>query len=76
MSEIYDTKELPEFIFPINLNIVNKYQQKYPKLKEEYEMGTYQKGYFRGGSNIRINIITCKDKVFISTILQSYILHR
>ena len=25
----------------------------------------YQKGYFRGGSNIYLNLMTCKDKIFI-----------
>ena len=38
-------------------------------------MGTYHKGSFRGGSNIYLNLITCDDKVFIPSIIQSYILH-
>ena len=75
MSEINDTEELPKGIFPINLKIINQYQQKYPILKDKYEMGTYQKGYFCGGININLNLITCKDKVVIPSKLQSYILN-
>ena len=40
VSEINDTKELPECIFPINLNQTNQHQQKYPILKDKYIMGT------------------------------------
>ena len=38
-------------------------------------MGTYKKVYFCGGRNIDLNIITCKDKFIITSILYSYILH-
>ena len=38
-------------------------------------MGTYQKGYFRGISNIYLNLITCKDNIIIQPILKSYKLH-
>ena len=38
-------------------------------------MGTYKEGYFHGGSNIHIKLITCKDKVFIQLILQTCVLH-
>ena len=41
----------------------------------KYKYGTYHKGYFRGGSNIDINLITCKDKFVIPSKLQSYIVH-
>ena len=30
---------------------------------EKYNMGTYNTGYFRGGINVDINPITCKDKI-------------
>ena len=30
VSEINDTKELPEGIFPINFKLIHQYQQKYP----------------------------------------------
>ena len=33
-------------------------------------MGTYQKGYFRGISNIYLNLITCKDNIIIQPILK------
>ena len=38
-------------------------------------MGAYQKGSFRGVSNIYHNLITCEDKIVIPSILQIYILH-
>ena len=31
----------------------------------KYKMVTYKKGYFRGGSNINLNLITCEDKIVI-----------
>ena len=62
MSEINDTKKLTEGIFPINLKTINNYQRKDPRLKAKYEVGKYQKGSFRGGSNIHLNLIMCKGK--------------
>ena len=38
-------------------------------------MGMYQTGYFRGGSNIYVNLITCEGKIVITLILQGYIPH-
>ena len=38
----------------------------------KYKEGTYQKGYFHGGSNIDINLITCEDNIVIASIIQSY----
>ena len=75
MSEINDTEELPEGVFRINSKTIDYYQQKDPILKAKYEMVMYQKGSFRGGSNINLNLITCKDRVVIPSILQSYVLH-
>ena len=69
VSEINDTEEFPEVIFPINFKIINQHQRKYSSLKASYKMGTYQKVYFLGGSNININLITCEDKTFIPSIL-------
>ena len=53
MSEINNIKEFIESIFPINLKIVDQYQQKEPRLKAKYNIGTYQKGSF-GGEVIHI----------------------
>ena len=36
---------------------------------------TYHKGSFCGGINIDINLIMCEDKIVITSILQSYVLH-
>ena len=41
----------------------------------EYKNHTYTTGYFRGGSNIDFNLVTCKDKIGIASILQSYVLN-
>ena len=63
MSEINDIKELPEGTFPINLKLIQKYQREEPSIIAKYKDGTYHKGYFCGGSNIDLNLITCKDKI-------------
>ena len=62
VSEINDIKELPEVTFPIIL-------------KAKYKYSKYHKGYFCGGSNIDLKLVTCKDKIVISKKLQSYVLH-
>ena len=46
MSEINDTEELPEGLFPINLKLMNQYQRKYPILMDKYKNPTYKIGYF------------------------------
>ena len=56
MSKINDIVELPEHISPISLKVIDQYQQKYHSLESKSIMGTYQKGYFQGGSNIYIII--------------------
>ena len=38
-------------------------------------MGMYQKGSFREGSDINLNLITCEDNIIILSILQSCLLH-
>ena len=46
MSEIHDTEELPEIVFPINLQLVNQYQQKYPSLMENIILVHTKQGIF------------------------------
>ena len=75
MSEINDIKEIPEVPLPINLKLMQKYQRLEPSIIAKYKTGTYQKGYFCGGSNIDLNLITCKNNIVITKILQSYVLH-
>ena len=41
----------------------------------KYKNGTYHKGYFCGGINTYLKIVTCKYKMVIPPKLQSYILH-
>ena len=41
----------------------------------KYKDGMYHKGSFRGGSNIDIEVITCKDNIVIPWKIQSYVLH-
>ena len=59
MSEINDIKELPEGAFPINLMLIQKYQRAEPIIIAKYKDGTYHNGFFRGGGNIDLNLITC-----------------
>ena len=62
-SEINDTEELPEGIFPIKLKLIDEYQRKDPSLKAKYKEGTYKKNSFRGRSNIYLNRIMCEDNI-------------
>ena len=62
MPEINDIEELTECNFPINLKLITKHQRQEPSIRDKYKDGTYQKCYLRGGSNIDIRLITCKDK--------------
>ena len=32
---------------------------------DKYKYGTYHKGYFLGGSNIYLNLVTCEDNIVI-----------
>ena len=43
---------------------------------DKYKDGTYYKGYFSGGSNIHFNLIMCEDKIIITKMIKSYVLHR
>ena len=75
MSEINDIKEIPEGTFPINLKFIKKYQRAEPSMKDKYKDDIHQQGSFRWGSNIDIKLITCRDKIFIPSKIQSYVEH-
>ena len=75
MSEINDIKELSNGTFLISLKLIRKYQREEPSIIDKYKDGTYHKGYFCGGSNIDIEVITCKDSFVIPSKIQSYVLH-
>ena len=65
MSEINYIKELPKGTFPINLNFIQQHQRVEPILMAEYKNGMYHKGYFSGGSNTDIKLITCNNNIVI-----------
>ena len=75
MSEINDIEEIPEGTFPINLKLIQNHQWSEPSITAKYKDGKYHKGYFRGLSNTDLKLITCKDKIGIPSILQSYVVH-
>ena len=75
MSEINDTKELPEVSFPINLKFIQRYQRAETSIISKYKNGTYHKGSFRGVRNIDINLIMCADNVVIPEKIQCYVLN-
>ena len=75
MSGINDIEEIPEGNFPINLKFIKKYQRAEPSTKAKYKDDAYQQDYFRGGINIDIKLITCKDKIVILSRLQSYVVN-
>ena len=66
---------MPGGNFPINLRLVQRYQQMEPSLMSKYEYGAYHKGCFGGGGNNYLSVITCKDKIVIPSKLQTYVLH-
>ena len=75
VSEINDIEELPESTFPINLKLIQNFQRQQPSIRAKYKNGTCHQGYFRGVSNIYLRLIACKDKIFIPSKLQIYVLH-
>ena len=75
MLEINDIEELPEGIFLVNLNLIKKYQRTEPIIIDKCKYGTYHKGYFHGGINIDLSLITCNNKIVIPSKIQSYVLH-
>ena len=48
MSETNYTEEVLEGTFPINLKLIEKYQQTEASPMDKYQDGTYHKGSFRG----------------------------
>ena len=58
VSYINDNKEIHEGYFSINFKLIEKYQRTEPRLMDKYKYGTYHKGYFIGGNNIDISLIT------------------
>ena len=72
ISELYDIDELPEGMFPISSNIIDRYQREDPVLSEKLNSVEYQKGYFCGGRNT-IKLVTCKNKIVIPQKLQKYV---
>ena len=59
----------------MNLKWIEQHQWKDPRLMAKYKEVTYHTSSFHGVRNIYIKLITCEDKIFISSIIQSYILH-
>ena len=47
-----------------------------PSITAKYIDGMYKHGYLRGGSNIDLKPLTCKDNIVIPSKLQSYVVHR
>ena len=41
----------------------------------KYKESKYHTGYFCGGGNVNLNLISCGGKVFIAEILKSYVLY-
>ena len=63
-----------KLFFPINKNTTDQNQGKDPSLLAKDKNCTYRTGYFCGGSNIYMNLITYEDKIYIASTLQSYVL--
>ena len=67
MSEIKFIKEISEVDFPINLNFIQIYQWEEPSLMAKYKDGTYHKSPFCGRINNNLSLITCEDKIVITS---------
>ena len=50
-------------------------QRSEPSIIAKNNNGMYHKGYSCGGSNIDVRLIMCKDEIFITSIIQNYVLH-
>ena len=70
MSDINDTEEIHKGNFSINLKLISQYQWMEPIPMDKNEDEMYHKGYFCGGSNIDLSLITCEDKIVIPPIIQ------
>ena len=68
-------EELSEDMFPINLKLIDQYQQKYPILMATYKNSKYKIGSSHGGSDISINLIMYEYNIVIFLILKSYVLN-
>ena len=55
--------------------MIQRYQQAELSLIAKYKYRTYNKVYFRGGSNNNLNLITCEDNIFIPSKFQSCVIH-
>ena len=55
--------------------MIQKYQRSEPIITAKYKDDTYHKGSFRGGSNTDNKLKTCRDKIVITSMLQSYVVH-
>ena len=69
VTEINDTKEIPEGTFPISLKLTKQHQQKDLSLMAKYKEGMYHKSSFRGGSNVDFILKKCEDNIVILSIL-------
>ena len=72
MSELYDTQELLEGMFPLSFKIVDHYPREDPILMEKLSSEEYIKGSFRGSWNT-IHLVTFNDKIVITQLLQRYV---
>ena len=75
ISEINDTDELLEGIFPIDFKTTDQYQQKDRSILAKYKKCTYKTGSFRRESNINFNLLPCKYRIGIVLTPQSYALN-
>ena len=75
MSRINCTKEIPEGNFHINLKLIDKHHKEHPSIMDKYKEGTYYKYSFLGRINTYLKLVTCEDKIGITSILQSYVFH-
>ena len=72
MSDLYDTKEIPDVTFHLYFKLTELYQRQYLTLTEKLTGAEYSMGSFRVVRNT-IKVVMYKDKIFILQKFQKYV---
>ena len=73
LADLYTVDKLPDNLYPLKYSVIDKYQQKDPKLLNKLNKGIYTTKTFRGGGKVR-QLICRDDKIVIPEILRTRVL--
>ena len=74
LAELYSVDKLDDDTFPLTYKIIDKYQQKDPKLVDKLKHAIYQTETFCGGEKKK-QLICKNGKIVIPDALQKYVLN-